>query len=123
MSIWHDMLKRPSNRRLEVIFEKFYIATDHDFLGPIEYTAGDGELSIVEPDEVLSHFLSKIGIAETPLFDFFRGLDYSILGPYILEDYFFLKAVSEGKRYSPGFTDGVVAHELVDEIYKISGHL
>ena len=122
-SIWHDMVKRPSNRRLEVIFEKLYIATDHDFLGPVEYTSGDDDLSIVEPDTVLSDFLKNIGIAKTPFFDFFKGLDYGILGPYILEDYFFLKAVSTGEKYSPDFTDGVVAHELVDEIYKIAGHL
>jgi predicted dehydrogenase len=121
-SIWHDMVKRPSNRRLEVIFEKLYIATDHDFLGSVEYTSGDGELSIVEPDTVLSDFLTKIGIAKTPFFDFFKGLDYGILGPYILEDYFFLKAMSTGGKYSPGFADGVLAHELVDEVYKISKH-
>ncbi len=121
-SIWHDMVKRASNRRLEIIFEKLYIATDHDFLGSVEYTSGDDELSIVDPEAVLSHFLTKIGISETPFLDFFKGLDYSILGPYILEDYFFLKAVSTGEKYSPDFTDGVLAHELVDEIYKISGH-
>lgn len=121
-SVWHDMVKRPSNRRLEVIFEKLYIATDHDFLGPVEYTLGDDELLVIDSEEVLSHFLSKIGISKTPFEDFFKGLDYKTLGPYLLEDYFFLKAVSTGEKYSPDFADGVLAHELVDEIYKISGH-
>ena len=34
-SIWHDMDSRPSTRRLEIFFERGYIATEHDYFGSV----------------------------------------------------------------------------------------
>ncbi len=113
-SIWHDMVTRVSNRRLEIIFDRLYIATDHDVIGPVEYTEGDGELVIVEKERVLSHFLDVMGLSDP----FFSTLDYTTFGSYTVEDYFFIKAVVERKAFSPGFSEAVAAHEIVDEIYR-----
>jgi predicted dehydrogenase len=116
-SIWHDMVTRVSNRRLEVIFERLLIATDHDAFGPVEYTEGDDATVIVEADRVLSAFLEEMGL---PV-EFFKNLDYTTIGPYVVENYFFLVAVAEKKAYEPGFPDAVRAHEVVDEIYRRAG--
>ncbi len=118
-SIWHDMIGRPSNRRLEIVFDKLFIATDHDFLGPIEITEGDGEVKIVEKDEILSTSLTTLGIVDSKIRDFFMGLDYETFGVYTLEDYFFLKAIVEKGVYSPGFDIAVSAHKLVHDIYSM----
>ena len=37
---------------------------------------------------------------------------------YSLEDYFFLRALSEERDPFPGFDIGVRAHELVDAVYR-----
>jgi len=113
-SIWHDMVSRVSNRRLEIMYERLFIATDHDMIGPVEYTEGDAGQVVVDADHVLSSFFEDIGLSD-PLF---RNLYYQPLGPYTIEDYFFIKAVQERTDYSPGFAEAVGAHELVDEIYR-----
>jgi myo-inositol 2-dehydrogenase/D-chiro-inositol 1-dehydrogenase len=120
-SIWHDMVGRPSNRHFEVIGEKLFVATDHDFIGPIEITRGDEETIFIESEAVLDHFIESVGFAGTPHESFFRSLEYKTLGPYTVEDYLFLKAVLDGKQHTPGFNDAVRAHEIVDEIYTKAG--
>ncbi|MBN1571617.1 MAG: Gfo/Idh/MocA family oxidoreductase [Deltaproteobacteria bacterium] len=116
-SVWHDMVGRASNRRIELIFERLFIGTDHDFLGPVELTEGDGETLCVNADEVLSIALKRLGIEDPKAEAFFKGLDYKTFGAYTLEDYFFIKAVAEGGKYQPGFDAAVSAHRLVEEIY------
>jgi predicted dehydrogenase len=114
ISIWHDMVTRPSNRHIEVIYERLFIATDHDFIGPVEYTQADNPSVVVGADQVLEHFLEELGLTNP----FFKALDYKTFGPYTVEDYFFIKAVAEKKEFSPGFDEAVAAHELVDDIYR-----
>ncbi len=114
ISIWHDMVTRVSNRHLEIIYDRLFIATDHDNIGPVEYTEGDAGPAVVDGDRVLSSFLEELGLSDP----FFKTLDYQTFGPYTVEDYFFINAVQERTEYAPGFDEAVVAHELVDEIYR-----
>ena len=86
----------------------------YDVIGTVEYTEGDNDLVVAQKDRVLSRFLDEMGLSDP----FFRGLDYTTFGPYTVEDYFFLKAVAEGRQFTPGFSDAVAAHEVVDEIYR-----
>ena len=41
-SVWHDVLSRPSTRRVEVLFEEGFVVLEDDFVGPmtIQTTAG-----------------------------------------------------------------------------------
>ena len=96
------------------MFERLFIATDHDIIGPVEYTRGDAGLLVVDRDNILAAFLEELGLSD-PLF---QTLDYQTFGPYTVEDYFFIKAVQARTDYRPGFSDAVTAHELVDEIYR-----
>ncbi len=116
-SVWHDMVTRVSNRRLEIMYERLFIAADHDIIGPVEYTEGDAGQLVVERERVLSSFFEDLGLSDP----FFRTLDYQTFGPYTVEDYFFIKAVQERTDYSPGFAAAVTAHDLVDEIYRRAG--
>lgn len=113
-SVWHDMVTRVSNRRIEIMFERLFIATDHDIVGPVEYTQADAGRLIVDHQRVFSHYCDELGLTDP----FFQSLDYQTFGPYTVEDYFFIKAVNEKTEYAPGFEAAVAAHELVDEIYR-----
>lgn len=117
MSVWHDMVTRVSNRRLEVVFERLFMGTDHDLIGPVEITIGDDEKFFADKTEVLNHFLEMQSFSDPKARGFFEVQDYESIGSYVMEDYLFLEAVTEGKPFSPGFEEAVAAHRLVDEIY------
>ena len=117
MSIWHDMVTRVSNRRLEVVFDRLFLGTDHDLIGPVEVTLGDDEKFFADEKQVLTRFLDIQSFADPKARRFFENQDYETIGSYVMEDYRFLEAILEGKPYSPGFDDAVAAHRLVDEIY------
>ena len=118
MSVWHDMVTRVSNRRLEVVFERLFMGTDHDFIGPVEVTLGDDEKFFADEKTVLARFLDMQSFSDPKARRFFENQNYESIGSYVMEDYRFLEAVCENKSFSPGFEEAVAAHRLVDEIYK-----
>ena len=50
-SVWHQLLERPSLRRLEVICEHAFLTLEHDVLGPVTWTR-PGEQGALEGDEL-----------------------------------------------------------------------
>ncbi len=111
LSVWHNVLSRGSGRLLEFFFEDGYFTVDRDFLGPIRYqtyaTGGQAELS---EDEVLRRYLAHKGL---------EGDEFAqAVRRYSLEDYFFLRALSEERDPYPDFDVAVRAHELVDAVYR-----
>jgi hypothetical protein len=111
------MVTRVSNRRLEVVFERLFMGTDHDLIGPVEITRGDGEKFFADEKQVLNRFLDIQSFADPKTRRFFEAQDYESIGSYVMEDYRFLEAILEKKPFSPGFEEAVAAHRLVDEIY------
>jgi predicted dehydrogenase len=111
VSIWHNVRSRPSGRLLEFFFEHGYFAVDNDFFGPIRYdtyaTQGPAELS---DEAVRRRYLELVGLTD--------GSHAEALGKYSLQDYFFLRALSEEREPFPGFDVGLRAHELVDAVYR-----
>ena len=111
VSLWHDVLKRPSNRLLEVFCEKGYVATDEDFLGPVKYQFGNDNLITLSRDEVLRKYLEEAGIDEKKS----NALAWSAYG---FEDLAFVNALIKGARPEPGLDVAVAAHRIVDAIYE-----
>jgi predicted dehydrogenase len=109
-SIWHNILRRPSTRRLELFFENGYFAVDHDFFGPIHYELDDTPAEVLPEKEVRERYLALIGLTD-PIFKEAPEL-------YSLADHFFLKAVQEGKPAHPDFGLALRAHELLDAVYR-----
>jgi predicted dehydrogenase len=109
MSIWHSVLGRPSTRRIEVFFEKGYFATDHDFVGPIEMQVHAQNAETIPAEEVQRRYMNGLGLNEDALEGMLR---------YSLEDYFFLKAISDGEQPFPDFRVGLEAHKVVDAVYR-----
>ncbi len=111
VSVWHNVLSRGSTRVLELFFENGYFRVDRDFLGPIvsETYATDGPAELPE-DDVRRRYLELVDLTG----DAFE----QALQKYSLEDYFFLRALSEERDPFPGFDVGLRAHQLVDAVYR-----
>jgi predicted dehydrogenase len=109
VSVWHNVLARPSSRRVEIFYENAYFHVEHDFLGPITYqTHGESPIVLSEED-VRKRYLELAGVDDTT---FGEPLRYS------LEDYFFLHAVSNNRDPLPNFRTALEAHRVVDAIYR-----
>lgn len=117
-SIWHNVLHRGSSRRMQVICENAqYSWADDDYAGAIECeTNAAGGRRTIAPENVVERFLATAGIDDSRLRETFsqRNLGQA----YLLEDYRFLKAVSEDRTAWPGFDVAVYAHRVVDAIYE-----
>ncbi len=110
VSIWHNVLSRPSSRLYEIFFENGYFACDRDMFGELRFeTCSAGQGLLTQP-QVNERYLELLGLpAETYL---------PALEKYSLEDYFFLRGVAEGRTLWPDFDAALRAHELVDAIYR-----
>jgi predicted dehydrogenase len=108
-SIWHSIVGRPSTRLIEVFCEKGFFHIEHDYLGPIHLQTHALNAETIPEEEVQRRYLEKVGLQG----DAFEGvLRYS------LEDYAFLKAVSEDRSPFPDFRVALEAHRVVDAIYR-----
>jgi myo-inositol 2-dehydrogenase / D-chiro-inositol 1-dehydrogenase len=112
-SVWHRMIGRPSNRRLEVFAENLFLAADHDTLGPIIVQRGDGGEERISEDEVMRRFSAKI-LAERP---YLKPMQNRLAVPYALEDATFVAALLGQCNPDPEFEAGVAAQRLVEAAY------
>lgn len=97
-SVWHDVLSRPSQRRIEVFCERALYTVEGEFFGPVRWDR-DGDAGAMEGAE-LDGWLKARGIA--------------IAWP----EGRFLTAIRTGGRATPAFEDAVRAHRIVDAIYR-----
>ena len=109
-SIWHNILRRPSTRRLELFFENGYFAVDHDFFGPIHCELDDKPAEVIPEKDVRERYLALIGRTD-PIYVEAPEL-------YSLADLLFLEAVAERKPAHPDFGLALRAHELLDAVYR-----
>jgi len=117
-SVWHNLLHRGSSRRMQVLCENAqYSWEDDDYAGAIRCNSNvAGAPSELAPQEVVARFIELLPVTEPRLREMVTSHD---LGqPYLLEDYAFLKAVSEDRAAWPDFDVAVAAHDLVDAIYR-----
>jgi predicted dehydrogenase len=111
MSLWHEILARPSSRYLEFFFERGYFAVDQDYFGDIQYnTYATKGAAVMKDEEIRRRYLDMMGLEGEEI--------AAALGRFSLEDYFFLRAIAEGKAPYPGFDVAVRSHEVVDAIYR-----
>lgn len=111
VNIWHDMVQRPSNRRLEIFARRGFVASDADFLGPIHYQVGDGAETELSASDVLERFLELVRIEPAELREF-AGI------AYLVQDLSFLKALWRGTRPGPGLEVGLEAQRLAEAAYR-----
>jgi len=111
VSVWHDVLHRHSNRRIEVFCEKAYYAHEAEFFGPLDYMVTDRAMKTLSEEEVFHLSLEARGITDP--------VEKKLARMYgVLEDYYFCRAVLARTKAEPGFEVAVRAHELVDACYQ-----
>lgn len=97
-SVWHDVLSRPSQRRIEVFCERALYTVEGEFFGPVRWDR-DGDAGAMEGVE---------------LDGWLKARDIAIAWP----ESRFLTAIRTGGRATPAFEDAVRAHHIVDAIYR-----
>jgi predicted dehydrogenase len=114
-SIWHRMVARPSNRRLEVFAENLFVACDADTLGPIVFQRGSGaNEETLSSSEVMDRFTEKI-LRQRP---YLAPIKDRLMIPYAAEDATFIAALKGACDPDPEFAAGVAAQRLVEVAYE-----
>lgn len=98
-SVWHDVLSRPSLRRVEIFCRSRWIAIEDDWFGPVTWQDPGGPAVTVTGETLLAACAER-GIA-TP-------------NP----DGDFVRAVRDGTPAYPDLTVALRAHRIVDAAYR-----
>jgi predicted dehydrogenase len=110
LSAWHNIMRRESNRYMEIFFENGFISSADDFIGPIAYQMGDKDLIVLSAEEVLRRYLDAAGLTDARYNSLHSGQG--------LEDYHFLRALEAGIKPDPDFDVAIKAHEIVEAVYR-----
>lgn len=114
-SIWHRMIGRPSNRRLEVFAENLFAACDADTLGPIVFQRGSGvKEETIGESEVMARFTEQI-LRERP---YLAPIKDWLAIPYASEDATFVASLKGACEPDPAFEAGVAAQRMVEAAYE-----
>jgi predicted dehydrogenase len=118
VSVWHNVLHRGSSRRMHVICENAqYMWEDDDYAGQIRCeTNASGARTDITSREIVQRFAEGLPIEDPRLRE--RVIAHDLGQSYLLEDYTFLKAVSEDRQSWLNFDVAVEAHAVVDAIYR-----
>jgi len=115
-SIWHNILHRGSSRRLNVTCENLQFSwDDDDWAGAIRVDDARGR-SVIESGEVVRRFVDLAGITHERLREALAAPNIGLA--YVLENYDFLRAVTDQRPAPLGFAPAVYAHAVVDAIYR-----
>lgn len=98
-SIWHDVLSRPSQRRVETFSERRVCTLSGDWNGPVSVEDGDGSLTTLEGQALVRAATEGDGLGLNPDADF-------------------VAAVRAGTPAYPDFALAVEAHRLADAAYR-----
>jgi len=98
-SVWHDILSRPSLRRVEILCERRWIAVEGDWSGPVTWQDDDVPPRTVRDDDLLAECQRR-----------------SVPTPHPDGD--FVRAVRERTPAWPDVTVALRAHRVVDAAYR-----
>jgi predicted dehydrogenase len=117
VNLWHDMLRRPSNRRLEIFCERGFVASNHDMSGEVMHQIGDGVEEVLSADVVLQRYRETQPEIVDALRDF-----YGVA--YLVQDLAFVQALLAGRAPFPDMRTGLEAQRLAEAVYHSarSGH-
>ena len=109
MSVWHQVMSRPSTRRFEVFCERALLWCDDDHLGPLHVDASGGE---------------ELVVGELPIWVDRLGVPSDVAGAiaqYAVPTKAFLDALQADGAGAAGWPDAataLAAHRLVDAAYR-----
>lgn len=103
-SVWHDVLSRPSQRRVEVFCEKALITLEGEYFGPLRRQDSDGEV-VLEGDELMRWLAERDIVAVSAEQQFLSTVRCWLAGEQVA-------------RLRPDVHDALRAHELVHAVYR-----
>ena len=110
ISLWHQILTRPSGRRLEVFCEDRMLWLDEDQVGPL-HVEWSGGTEARGPEAAFNELAASLPV---------RADWRESLAVYASADLAFLRALEEGRPPSPAVSEAVGVHRLVDAVYRSS---
>lgn len=110
VNLWHDILQRHSNRRLEIFCQTAFVASNHDMSGSISFQLGDGEEKRLSEADVLQRYREVIGVVPD-------GLTSLVGVAYLMQDLSFIDSLLSGRDPHPGMRDGLEAQRLAEAVY------
>lgn len=103
-SVWHDVLSRPSQRRIEVFCQHALITLEGEYFGPVRRQTSEGE-EVLDNDELVRWLLDRgITLASTEQ-DFLTQVQRVLDG-------------GTAERVRPDVHDALRAHQVVDAVYR-----
>jgi predicted dehydrogenase len=100
-SVWHQLLERPSLRRVEVICERAFLTLEHDVVGPVTWTRPDGDHGSLEGEALFATVTERHD------------------GRLPNQDRAFVEAVASGvPGPDPDLATALRAHTVVDAVYR-----
>jgi predicted dehydrogenase len=99
VSVWHDILERPSMRHIELFCERLHIVVEGDLSGPVRWQFTGEPACSLAGDELTAELARRGDVGSNPARTF-------------------LDAVAAGRPASPCFADALPAHRIVDSIYR-----
>jgi predicted dehydrogenase len=98
-SVWHDVLERPSLRRVELLSERCHTTVEGDWYGPVEWQLTGAAIERRDGEALEAEAASRGAVLGNP-------------------DGAFVQAVEEGRTAWPSFADALRAHVLADAVYR-----
>jgi len=98
-TVWHDVVERPSLRRVEVLCERRHLVVEGDWDGPLTWTTTGDEERVLQGDALTAAC---------------REAGLEVADP----DGAFVRAVASAEPAWPSLRDAVRPHEVVDAIYR-----
>jgi predicted dehydrogenase len=116
-SVWHQVLSRPSTRRLELFCEDAMLWTEDDYLGPVHVETSDGH------EEVVADPPAWIDRLQTPEVLAKSVAQYADPSKRFLDALVAAGAAGDGTRATgtlgaPTVDEALAAHEVVDAAYR-----
>jgi predicted dehydrogenase len=107
VSVWHQVMTRPSLRRIEVFCERALLWLDDDGEGPVHVDQSEGAHEV--PASTAGEWASALLFPEE---------HRAGLAPYAAADRAFVEALQAGRDPDPGFEVAVAAHRVADAAYR-----
>ncbi len=99
VSVWHDVLSRPSQRRVELFRSGGVFGLEGDWSGPVTWERSDGDKGSLEGPALGVEVQATDGRGQNPDADF-------------------IASVTSGLSAYPTFSDALEAHRIVDAAYR-----
>jgi myo-inositol 2-dehydrogenase / D-chiro-inositol 1-dehydrogenase len=98
-SVWHDVLERPSLRRVELFCERAYAVLEGDWFGPVEWVSTGSPPTRLDGAALVGEARRRGATLGNP-------------------DELFIEAVVRGEPAWPSFADALRAHTVADAVYR-----